>query len=76
MKKNEKQIHQLQDLLKNKELSSADLKMLFKLYNSEKGNAEIKDLLELAWNKFTPNKDTEVDSAKILASINRSIPQK
>lgn len=76
MKKNESHIPLLKDLLKNLDSNSSDLKTLFKLYNSEKGNAEIKDLLEEKWSNFQNDDSMEVDSRKILTSINNFIRKK
>ncbi|HZL11195.1 MAG TPA: FecR domain-containing protein [Prolixibacteraceae bacterium] len=76
MKKNEDHIHFLQDLLNNQDLNSSDLKTLFKIYNSEKGNAEIKDLLEEKWSDFQNIDSAKVDSRKILSGIKDSIQQK
>ena len=73
MKKKENHISLLQDLLNNQDLNSSDLKMLFKLYNSEKENAEIKNLLEKKWSKHHDSTLIQIDSSKILSNINASI---
>ena len=54
-------------------MDTSDMKLLFKLYNSEKGHAEIKDYLDEYWSGYSENDSIEVDSFKILREINAAI---
>ncbi|MGE4587719.1 MAG: FecR family protein [Mangrovibacterium sp.] len=71
MNKNKNHISLLQDFLHHRKMSSSELKLLFKLYNSEKGQAGIKDELEEYWSSFPCNTGTgnEVDSEKMKKAI-------
>ena len=63
----------LTNFLKNKELDDVGLKKLFRLYNSKKGNAEIKKLMDKSWPVFRDDDCPEIDSVKIYAEINTAI---
>ena len=76
MENDEKQMTLLQKFLNKEELDTEELKMLFKQYNSEKGNAEIEDFLEKYWFRYQEPDWQEVNSEKILSEINASIRDK
>jgi len=76
MENDEIQITLLQKFLNKEELDTEELKMLFKQYNSEKGNAEIEDFLEKYWSRYQEPDSPEVNSENILSKIKVSILNK
>ncbi len=76
MENKEKHIGLLQKLFDQKDLSSEELKMLFRIFNSEKGNIEIRDLLDKFRTKPSETNFEDIDSKKIFLEIKSAIRYK
>jgi len=73
MRKNKSHISFLQDFLNNREMNTSDMKLLFRMYNSPEGQAEIKDFLDENWTTDVEDGPIEIDSHKILREIQSAI---
>ncbi len=70
---NEEHIKLLQTLLSKQDPGPDGLKILFKLYNSERGHEQIRDMLEKRWPEYRLPDSMEIDSEKIWRRVKSDI---